>query len=306
MTATPLSLEDREREYSPSSCIGGDYAPHLQAYATLSAAALEDYTAQRDLAYGGKASNRLDLFLPLPDSSRGTPNDTATPAGASTLPPLLVFIHGGYWQELSKDSSLFAASGCIQSGIAFAAIDYTLAPQASIFEIALECRQALRWLYEHGRALGFDPTHIVVAGSSAGAHLAVMACLRGWAGDSDLPSGLPAGAVLVSGIYDLAPLVGTSINTALGLTAQTAALVSPQRMDLQRFPPSIVCWGEVETGEFKRQSGDFAARIASAATAAPQLTVFEVSERNHFDVILNLTNAGTRLGRATLGMLQRL
>ena len=108
MTAL-LPLEDREREYSPSSCIGGNPAPHLRAYAELSAAALQACVAQRDLAYGDKASNQLDLFLP--------------PAGGGGLPPLLVFIHGGYWQELSKQSSLFAAPGCIQGNFAFAAID---------------------------------------------------------------------------------------------------------------------------------------------------------------------------------------
>ena len=60
MMTAQLSLEEREREYSPSSCIGGDYTPQLQEYADLSAAALRGYTAQRNLAYGDKASNRLD------------------------------------------------------------------------------------------------------------------------------------------------------------------------------------------------------------------------------------------------------
>lgn len=288
---TPLlSLADREREYSPSSCIGGDYAPHLRAYAELSAAALQACVAQRDLAYGDKASNRLDLFLP--------------PAGGGAAPPLLVFIHGGYWQELSKESSLFAAPGCVQAGFGFAAIDYTLAPGASVREIALECRRALRWLHAHGEALGFDPARIVVAGSSAGAHLTAMACLRGWDGDADLPAGLPAAAVLASGVYALAPLIGTSIDEALGLDAQSATAVSPQGLPLAGFPPSVVCWGEVETAEFKRQSRDFARALAAAG--APQPKRFEVPGRNHFDVILELAQRGTPLGDATLHLLESL
>ena len=297
MSAPPsLSLQELELEYSPSSCIGGNYAPHLQEYAALSATALSSHMAQRNLAYGGMAAERLDLFVP--------PASKATGTLMSVLPPLLVFIHGGYWQELSKESSLFAASGCIPAGVAFAAIDYSLAPQSSIHEMVLECRQALRWLHAHAAALGFDPARITVAGSSAGAHLAAMSCLRAWDGDADLAPDLPAGAVLVSGIYDLTPLVGTSINHAISLNLQSAASVSPQSMDLRGFPPSIVCWGEVETREFKRQGQAFVDALTQAG--APQPQCFEVPHRNHFNVILDLATANTRLGQATLQMLQNL
>ena len=70
------------------------------------------------------------------------------------------------------------------------------------------------------------------------------------------------GAVLVSGIYDLEPLIGTSIDAALGLDPATAARNSPLRQALKGFPPSLVCWGENETDQFKRQSRAFAAGAA--------------------------------------------
>ncbi|WP_050461860.1 alpha/beta hydrolase [Herbaspirillum autotrophicum] len=284
---TTFSLAEREREYSPSSCIGGNYQPCLQEYADRSAATPAACTVHRDLAYGEKLSERLDLFLP-----------TST-AAASQPVALLVFIHGGYWQELSKASSLFAAAGCIEAGVAFAAIDYTLAPAAGIAEMVQECRRALRWLHGNAASFGIDGQRIVVAGSSAGAHLAAMTCLRDR--DDDLPAGLPAGAVLVSGIYDLAPLIGTSIAAPLALTAATAGTVSPCRMKLDDFPPAIICWGEVETSEFKRQSRDFAALLA--ATDIAGLSCFEEPARNHFDVILDLSRSDTMLGAATLAML---
>ncbi|MDB5751585.1 MAG: Arylformamidase [Ramlibacter sp.] len=281
-----LSLAEREREYSPSSCIGGNYAPYLKAYAERSAAAAA-CRFERDLAYGERPSNRLDLCVP---------------AGAQAA-PLLVFIHGGYWQQLSKDSSLFAAPDCLAAGWAFAAIDYTLAPVATIAQMALECRQALRWLHASADRLGFDARRIVVAGSSAGAHLAAMAGLRGWAGDADLPAGLPAAAVLVSGIYELAPLIGTSIDTPLALTSASAGEVSPQLQSLAGFPPAVVCWGEIETAQFQRQSRDFAAAVAGAGAPRPRL--FEVPGRNHFDVILELATPGTPLGDATHALMHQ-
>lgn len=286
----PLSPEERERQYSPSSCIGGDYSPFLRSYAELSAAALKSGRAERrELRYGDKASNMLDLFVPTVDHA------------VEVLPPLLVFIHGGFWQELSKESSLFAAPACLDAGFAFAAVDYTLAPSASVLDIALECRLAVRWLHSQGPVLGFDPGSIIVAGSSAGAHLAAMVCVRDWVADGDLPEGLPAGAVLVSGIFDLAPLLDTTVNNALSLTQQTAAAVSPQHLSLGRFPPAVVCWGEVETDEFKRQSIDFANAIGCAGQQKP--TCFEVPGRNHFDVILDLAQPGNLLGDATVRLL---
>jgi len=286
-----LPLEEREREYSPSSRIGGNYAPHLDEYARRSVAARQGAAGHLELSYGDAESHRLDLFMPAPTHT-------------GRLPPLLMFIHGGYWQELSRASSLFAAPDCTGAGAAFAAIDYTLAPQASVHDIVLECRRALRWLHRHARELGFDPQRIVVAGSSAGAHLAAMCCLRGWKDTADLPNGVPAAAVLVSGIYDLQPLVGTSINEALALDCADARAVSPQLLPLEGFPPSVVCWGEIETSEFKRQGREFAKTLEEAG--ALQQPCIEAPGRNHFDVILDLLRPGTRLGDATWALFSSL
>ncbi len=283
-------LAERERAYSPSSCIGGNYQPFVQAYADRSAAVRRQHAGRLGLAYGPAASHTLDLFVPAPADAGAPP------------PPLLVFIHGGYWQELSKNESLFAAEDCLAAGAAFAAVDYTLAPHATVEQMVLECRQALRWLHAHAAELGFDGRRIVVAGSSAGAHLGAMCCLRGWPGDADLPAGLPAAAVLVSGIYELAPLIGTTINAAPALTQASAARVSPLRFDLTGFPPALVCWGEIETDAFKLQSRALAQGI-EAATGRSVPSV-EVPGRNHFDVILELARPGSALGDGTRGLLE--
>ena len=170
---------------------------------------------------------------------------------------MLVYVHGGYWQELSKEDSAF------------------LAPAA--------CQAALAWLQARAGALGFDAGNVVVAGSSAGGYLAA-AC-------ADAPAAPLRGIVPVSGIFDVAPLIGTSINDALGLDATTAAA-----MDLmttaRRFCPAVVAWGEIETAEFTRQSRAFAARLAGSGFPC---TAFEVAGRNHFDVVLDLGDPSTTL-----------
>lgn len=259
-----LSDAEREREYSPSSCIGGDYMPYLRAYADRSAAARRAHPPQT-LRYGPGEWQTIDLFMPK-----------------KITPSVLVFFHGGYWQELSKQESAFAASQCLARGIAYAAVDYTLAPRATLSAIVDECRTAVACLSEVGP--------LVVAGSSAGAHLAAM-----------VANERLKGVVLVSGIYDLEPLVGTSINTALGLDVAEAARNSPMRRPLEGFPPSLVCWGDNETDQFKRQSQAFAQALH---VAGAECSVFECPGRNHFDVILDLADPATELGRRTLDLLQ--
>lgn len=260
-----LSDAEREREYSPSSCIGGDYRPYLRAYAERSDAARHAHPPET-LRYGPGERQTIDLFMPV----------------GVARPPVLVFFHGGYWQELSKQDSAFAARRCLAHGIAYAAVDYALAPRATLSAIVGECRTAVARLESVGP--------LVVAGSSAGAHLAAMVAHERL-----------KGAVLVSGIYDLQPLIGTSINAALGLDAAEALRNSPLHRPLQGFPPSVVCWGDNETDQFKRQSRAFAAALHAAGR---ECSVFECPGRNHFDVILDLADPATALGRRTFDLLQ--
>ncbi|MDP6481017.1 MAG: alpha/beta hydrolase [Acidimicrobiales bacterium] len=282
-----MSPGEREEAYSPSSCIGGDYAPFLAAYRDRSAAARAGVAGWLEHSYGPSPSQCLDLFMPV---------DADGPV------PLLVFVHGGYWQELSKDDSSFAAPAWVDRGVAFAALDYTLAPEASLAEIVAECRRAVSWLHENAADLGVDERRILVAGSSAGAHLAAMVAIPGWQRTVGCSGSLVAGTVLISGIFDLEPLGGTSIAEPLRLTDRDLADLSPARLQLGNFPPSTVCWGEVETDEFKSQSRDFAARLDEAGTPC---TSFEVSGRNHFDVVFELADPGSLTGMEVASMLEQ-
>jgi len=274
----PLDPARREREYSPSSAIGGNYAPFLAQYAALSTRAHARVPVQRDLRYGGAPRATLDYF----------------PARAGTRRPgLLTYIHGGYWQEGSKDHSAFLAPAWHDAGMAHAVVGYTLAPEARLPQIVAECRAAHAWLVARADTLGFDPANVVIAGSSAGSYLA--------AASADRSSVPVRGIVPVSGVFDVAPLIGTSINGPLGLDATTAAaldLLTPER----RYCPAVVAWGEVETDAFKRQSGAFAAGLH--ATGTPCLSL-EVPGRNHFDVILELGDPASPLFAATLDLFAR-
>jgi arylformamidase len=276
-------LARREKEYSPSSCIPS-LAPLLAAYADRSNEAEQRFTSRKNLRWGDKPGETCDFF----------------PAGSAAA-PLLLFIHGGYWQELSKNESLFAAPDCVSNGIAYAAIDYTLAPHASLETIVEQCRRATGWFYRQAAVLGFDRRRLYVAGSSAGAHLAAMLLASGWQAAVGLSDDVVAGAILLSGIYDIEPLIGTYIDAALHLTIADAATLSPIRLPLGRPVRTIVAWGEHETGEFKRQSGWYASRLAAAGFP---VSSFEVAGANHFDIVFGLAARLSPLGRATLELIE--
>ncbi len=281
-------LAELEREYSPSSRVPSIDAC-LQEYAERSAQARARLT-WRTLRYGDHADETLDLF---PSKQPGA--------------PLLVFVHGGYWQQLSRRESAGPALDLVPDGIGYAAIDYTLAPHASLPAIVAQVRRAVDWLCTHARALGHDPQRVVLSGSSAGAHLAAMALAdvrpgpTGPAGAPRSPASpgsggqavRPAAAVLLSGIYDLRPLVPTYVNEPLGLDDAGAWAGSPLAQDLGAFGPTLCAWGDNETDSFKWQSARFAQALRRAGQDVESI---EVAGRNHFDLLGALGDVGSPLG----------
>jgi arylformamidase len=274
-------LAQLEHEYSPSSCV-----PSLEVllakYAASSRDAERRLKCKKDLHWGEGADETLDFF----------------PA-SSAAAPLLVFFHGGYWQELSKDESLFAAPDCVSNGIAYTAINYTLAPRARVATIVDQCPRAIAWLLGHADALGFDPRRLFVAGSSAGAHLAAMLLASGRQRAMGLPDRAISGAILLSGIYDLEPLIPTYVNAPLHLSVADAQELSPLDLPLGLPRPTIIAWGENETAEFKRQSRNYASRLLAAGFP---VTTLEAAGCNHFDIVFDLANPESELGRATLAL----
>ncbi|ADI03332.1 hypothetical protein SBI_00211 [Streptomyces bingchenggensis BCW-1] len=266
-----FSRADLDREYSPSSVVPS-LPFYLNEYATLSAAAHNEHTPLTDLRYSASPEARLDLF--------------PVEGGASALE---VFVHGGYWQDVTKEQSAFAAPDFVAEGIAFAALDYGLAPAYSLDEIVTMVCEAVAWLHANAPRFGIDPQRIHLSGSSAGAHLVAMALIRDDAQRI-------AGATLLSGIYDLEPLRHTYVNGALGLDADAALRNSPIHHLPERLPPIVIARGGGETGEFIRQHDTMAALLRRRNA----VTELVCPTRNHFDLPYDLGNQHTALGKAVL------
>jgi arylformamidase len=260
-----MALAKLERELSPSSMVGGDISDYLTAYAELSAKARRDHACLEDVRYGAGEAEVLDLF---PAARKGA--------------PLFVFVHGGYWQELSHKESSPMAPEVLKAGFAFATLNYTLAPKGTIELMVEEVARALGFLQKNAGKFGFDPARVTLSGHSAGAHLAAMQIMR-----EGLPFDL-AGLehlLLLSGIYDLDPIPLTSINEPLGLDAERAHALSPMFLMPAARPRVTVAVAQRDTSEFRRQSKDFAARLGRHGLDASYRLL---PDRDHFDIILDL------------------
>jgi arylformamidase len=236
-----------------------------------------------DIAYGESSAERLDYF-PTPRS------------GA----PLLVFIHGGWWRSLDKSDFSFVAPAYTRAGYNVALTNYTLAPKASIADIVREQLRALAWLYHHADAYDFDRDRIVVAGHSAGGHLAAMMLAAMWpALDNSLPSDLVKGGILMSGLYDLEPVRHADfVNVDLKLTENDIAPLSPARMPQSHAAPFVTAVGALESEEFHRQTQS----LADAWKPNHRQDV-PLPESNHLTICDAFATPGHALHEATLSLL---
>lgn len=270
-----LTQDALDREYSPSSCVD-DLGEYLTAYREQSASARRDMTWRR-LRYGSSPRAVVDFF----------------PAGAGSS--LLVYVHGGYWQELSAPESCFPARRLVDAGVSFAALGYDLAPDRTLDGILGMVEEGLRLLWRNADELALDRSRIVLAGSSAGAHLVAMNLLQGGVGAN------ARGAVLLSGVYDLEPVRLSYVNGPLGLTPEAAARNSPLLRIAGELPPLVLAIGENETDEFARQHRDFA---HATHARCEHHTTFTVPGRNHFDLVFDLSDPRSTLGSAVATLTQ--
>jgi arylformamidase len=258
---------DYEVEYNNRARVPEN--PELMAGWASDAAAYREQRAPRRIAYGPGPRHVVDLFAGEGQNK------------AQSDAPLVVFIHGGYWQALDGSWFSHMARGLNAHGIGVAVPTYDLCPQVSVADIIMQMREAMRELAElSGR--------LIVSGHSAGGHLAACMLATDWkAYDASLPPQLVQAAYAISGLFDLPPLIPTSINKALGLDEASARAASP----LFWQPPTHGCLdavvGEAESAEYHRQSRSIVEVWGEGGIATQFGTV---PAANHFTAIAPLAD----------------
>lgn len=271
-----------------------EHGAHFARWSAQSAAARASQPCMLDIAYGGGPGETLDVFAPTASAASGE---------ASGGAPVLVFIHGGYWRALDKADHSFIAPAFTAQGACVVVPNYALCPAVRIPDITLQMVRALAWVARNIQAFGGDPARILVAGHSAGGHLAAMLLLCRWREvGRDLRSGLVRHALSISGVFDLAPLRHTPfVKDDLRLTPAQVAKVSPARLRAPRAGTLAAVVGGDESAEFIRQNRLI--RDAWGPRAVPVCE--ELPGRNHFSALEALVEPGHRLHGLALDLLQK-
>lgn len=169
----------------------------LATLATACNGAMDAYFAQdvveieRDIPYtsGDNPRQMLDLYMP-----RG-----------ATHVPMVVFVHGGFWQRQDKNFfqpivGLYSNVGIAlaRQGIGVAVINYRLVPSVTFDEQYADVARSLAWVQTNIASRGGDPAHLVLTGHSAGGHIAALSAFD--------DARLTAEGVEVTAIRGYAPL----------------------------------------------------------------------------------------------------
>jgi arylformamidase len=264
-----MTTIDYEAEYNNRKRVP-EHVEIAERWTMLAAAYRLAGDTQLNQRYGSRERQRYDLFR-----------------AADADAPLVVYIHGGYWQRGDRKDYSFVARELNALGITVAIPSYTLCPAVSVMEIGDEIQQCLAALWKQTKK---RPT---VVGHSAGGHLTAEMLVRHWGGFAGVPADLVHAGYAISGVFDLAPLIGTSLNEALGLKAGIARAASPLfRPPAPKGRKLIAAVGGDESAEFLRQSREIADKWSTVGVDA---RCEVIAGTNHFTIVDELIRPGSAM-----------
>jgi arylformamidase len=254
----------------------------IARYASESAKARKRFSGALDVRYGPSEGETLDLF---PTATRGA--------------PLHVHVHGGGWRNLTKDEESFLASSLVPAGAALAVLNFATIPKVRLPDMIEQVRRAVAWLHAHARELGADPERIHVSGHSSGAHMAAVLAATDWT-RFGVPKDVLKSALLMSGMYDLRPVMMSARSSYVKLSGGEIEELSPILHLDSIGPPAVIAFGALETPEFRRQARSFHKALTDAGKASRLLDCGQV---NHFELLELLARPDSALCHTALELM---
>ena len=278
-----MDAETLEAEYNLVARRGSDFPDLVERWLARSAKHRDASGAKVDLAYGTGEREKLDFF-----------------SGNDANGPVIFYIHGGYWQRGDKNMYSFVSEAFVRHGVLVILLNYNLTPSVRIGQIPPQVRQGLAWSWHHADELGFARDKMYVMGHSAGGHLTAMMMATDWpAFDRELPADLVRGGIPVSGVFELEPLVHTSLNAGPQMDVAEARAESPCFIAPVTNAPQLVVVGGGETSEFLRQSDDY---VAQYRTPQRVMERYDVPDDDHFNELERLAEDDSVFFEKTMQM----
>jgi arylformamidase len=217
--------------------------------------------------------------------------------------PVLVFIQGGSWRGGARAAQFATyAEPFVKAGANFAIVDFADVRDTGgdIVPLVEQCRRAVAWVYRNAKSLGGNPDALYMISRSSGSHVASCLLITDWEKES-LPRNIIKGAVLGSGMYDLAPVRLSKRSSFVKFTDAMVEQLSAIRHVERIHTPVVIGVGAFETPEFQRQAREFAAAL-KAAGKPHELIV--APGYNHYEIGETIGHPYAVLGRATMAMMK--
>ncbi len=295
----PLVWLDMDQQALDDAYDQAVYAPNRDRVVARRVAASERTRAilgpPQRVAYGESDYEKLDIFrapsLPSP----------ACGGGKGGGAPVNIFIHGGAWRRNKAADYALQAEPFLRAGGHTVIIDFINVEQAGgdLLPMYEQVCRAIAWTWRNADKFGGDRERFYLSAHSSGSHLAGCALTVGWR-EQNLPENFCKGALLASGMYDLAPVRLSKRSSYVNFTDAMVEKLSSQRHLDGLHTPLIVTHGTCETPEFQRQTRDFAAAVKAAGKPV-ELLIGE--GYNHFEMLETLANPYGLLGRAALSQM---
>lgn len=242
-----METQTAEYQYVTGQARPG-FAALFNAFALANEAALAQSEWMLDLVYGEHPRQRIDIAV-----AKGTAKGT------------VLYFHAGYWQSRDKSQFRFLAPSMTQAGFNVAFVGYPLCPEVSLAELTRSVSNALPAVIK-ALPQSSSPLPIIIAGHSAGAHLSIEIALA--QSDRTPENQRITGLVPISGIYNLSPLLETSLNERLRLDPSSAQETSPVFRTRAGMPPATFLVGGTETPAFLEQNRQMAEAWSQAGNWA--------------------------------------
>lgn len=278
-----LTPEEHEVQYNPQRAFP-DFDRYRRNREPANARARDELTCHADIAYGEGPLRTLDVY----------------PAGSGRA-PVHLFLHGGYWRAQDKANFAFVAGALVPRGVTTVVANYDLCPAATLDEVVASALEAMGWIARAIAGHGGDPGRVTLSGHSAGAHLGAELLAHDWAAEG-LPADVIRAATLVSGIFDPAPAMRTSVNAELNLTQEIV-----RRRNVEARAPRVdaeiaLVAGGLEPWQWIDQTFRYSHHLRRHGHDP---AVHVVPGRNHFDVLDEYLDPDSLTMRTILGQIGR-
>ena len=221
--------------------------------------------------YGSGEHQIADIFAP-PDATEA---------------PVFVVIHGGGWRMAMREAHYGPAPAIVDAGGLCVVLGFDCLPTVGIPGMAAQIQEGIGWIMAHVARYGGSPGNVHLIGHSSGAHLAAVA----------LTTTAVRGATLISGMYELHPVVLSWRGEYMQLSAAEVAALSPMRHLRSLTAAAVIAWGGRESPEFRRQATIFSEALRGMGRLAAAI---RLPDRNHYDMFEQLYDPRTALMQAVL------